>query len=225
MPPIRRCTALLLYALRDAHLIFLECDFPDTLCRVEDFWVGYKLFCYAFYSNSVQHEGEFQQSKLGLWFFPSSMFQCTLSFIPPPNLPCHLVSVIFRNALAICMCGQDNLFGDATLIRLHPRAECFAQHAHRCFLWSRCIVGGNYRRIVATCMNSCSDSTPRLSCRPMHWVARCWPCSGMKTTTWRGYHAALCLTQRRTHSMPSETGSQPWTQRFAICMHRCRGLI
>ena len=85
MPPIRRCTALLLYALRDAHLIFLECDFPDTLCRVEDFWVGYKLFCYAFYSNSVQHEGEFQQSKLGLWFFPSSMFQCTLSFIPPQS--------------------------------------------------------------------------------------------------------------------------------------------
>lgn len=115
--------------------IFISSDVLDTFCRVEDFWVGYKLFCYAYYSNSVQHEGEFQQSKLGLWFYPSSMFQCTLSFTPPlPNLACHLVSVCVRNASAICMCGQDNLFGDAILIRLHPRAKCSAQHAHRYFL-------------------------------------------------------------------------------------------
>ena len=33
--------------------------------RVEDFWQGYKLFCYAFYSHSVEHESEFRHSKLG----------------------------------------------------------------------------------------------------------------------------------------------------------------
>ena len=34
-------------------------------CKVEDFWHGYKLFCYAFYSHSVEHESEFCRSKLG----------------------------------------------------------------------------------------------------------------------------------------------------------------
>lgn len=35
-------------------------------CRVEDYWLGYKLFCYAFYSQSLEHEAEFRQSKMGL---------------------------------------------------------------------------------------------------------------------------------------------------------------
>jgi hypothetical protein len=34
-------------------------------CRAEDFWVGYKLFCYVFYSNSSEHEADFRESKLG----------------------------------------------------------------------------------------------------------------------------------------------------------------
>ena len=33
--------------------------------RVADYWEGYKLFCYAFYSHSSRHESEFEQSKLG----------------------------------------------------------------------------------------------------------------------------------------------------------------
>jgi hypothetical protein len=46
----------------------------DVLCfnvprrlffRVDDYWHGYKLFCYAYYSNSVAHEGNFRRSKLG----------------------------------------------------------------------------------------------------------------------------------------------------------------
>lgn len=39
--------------------------FRPNVCSVQDYWEGYKLFCYAFYSHSVQHEYEFQQSKLG----------------------------------------------------------------------------------------------------------------------------------------------------------------
>lgn len=34
-------------------------------CRVADYWEGYKLFCFAYYSHSLQHETEFQHSKLG----------------------------------------------------------------------------------------------------------------------------------------------------------------
>ena len=32
--------------------------------RAEDYWRGYKLFCYAYYSHSVAHESEFRDSKL-----------------------------------------------------------------------------------------------------------------------------------------------------------------
>jgi hypothetical protein len=35
------------------------------VCSVQGYWEGYKLFCYAYYSHSMQHEYEFQQSKLG----------------------------------------------------------------------------------------------------------------------------------------------------------------
>ena len=36
--------------------------------RVEDYWHGYKLFCYAYYSHSLAHETEFRETKLGSWF-------------------------------------------------------------------------------------------------------------------------------------------------------------
>lgn len=45
---------------------FIDC--LVCVCRVEDYWVGYKLFCYAYYSHSVSHESEFRLSKLG-WCF------------------------------------------------------------------------------------------------------------------------------------------------------------
>ena len=34
-------------------------------CRAEDFWQGYKLFSYAYYSHSRAHEAEFLATKLG----------------------------------------------------------------------------------------------------------------------------------------------------------------
>ena len=39
-------------------------DICHCRCRVEDYWHGYKLFCYTFYSHSLPHEHEFQESKL-----------------------------------------------------------------------------------------------------------------------------------------------------------------
>ena len=57
------------------------------VCRPEDYWLGYKLFCFAYYSHSIQHELEFENSKLGscisfklqlcgvwLWVFATTSF-------------------------------------------------------------------------------------------------------------------------------------------------------
>ena len=44
------------------------CVYADSnchVCRPEDYWLGYKFFCFAYYSHSIQHEMEFQNSKLG----------------------------------------------------------------------------------------------------------------------------------------------------------------
>ena len=54
------------YNITSLRVLFV----PSPTCdyRVEDYWEGYKLFCYAYYSHSLQHEYAFKQSKLGLWF-------------------------------------------------------------------------------------------------------------------------------------------------------------
>lgn len=57
------------------------------LCRAVDYWEGYKLLCFAYYSHSVQHETEFRQSKLGscflfhVWFFAMNL--SILGAVPP----------------------------------------------------------------------------------------------------------------------------------------------
>ena len=43
-------------------------------CRIEDYWEGYKLFCYAYYSHSMQHESEFRETKLGSFFHSTNWF-------------------------------------------------------------------------------------------------------------------------------------------------------
>lgn len=53
---VRFCALLVLVAVR------------QTLRRVEDYWEGYKLFCYSYYSHSVAHEEEFRRCKLGAFF-------------------------------------------------------------------------------------------------------------------------------------------------------------
>ena len=47
---------------------------PNWACRVEDYWLGYKYFCYAYYSHSFEHESDFRQSKLGSCFQPTIYF-------------------------------------------------------------------------------------------------------------------------------------------------------
>ena len=47
-------------------------------CSAADFWHGYKIFCYAYYSHSAPHECEFRETKLG---------ECC----PPPVFCFHLL--------------------------------------------------------------------------------------------------------------------------------------
>ena len=47
------CLTLRLCAL----LVFVTVR--QSLVRVEDYWEGYKLFCYSYYSHLVPHEEEF----------------------------------------------------------------------------------------------------------------------------------------------------------------------
>ena len=40
-------------------------DLLDCVGSVQDYWEGYKLFCYAYYSHSARHANDFRDSKLG----------------------------------------------------------------------------------------------------------------------------------------------------------------
>ena len=48
-----------------SKLNYASIDLRECVHRVEDYWQGYKLFCYAYYLHSAQHESEFRESKLG----------------------------------------------------------------------------------------------------------------------------------------------------------------
>ena len=48
----------------------LGIDCLPCVCRLQDYWLGYKLFAYAYYSHSATHESEFKVSKLGWWICP-----------------------------------------------------------------------------------------------------------------------------------------------------------
>ena len=53
---------------------FLFMNFRIYVCRVEDYWQGYKLFCYAYYSHSLQHESEFSNPNWVRAFAPLFVF-------------------------------------------------------------------------------------------------------------------------------------------------------
>ena len=68
------------------HMHLFHIDLRMYVCRAEDYWEGYKLFCYAYYSHSLRHELEFHQSKLGSsmsWF---SSFLGFPEFVYPANV-------------------------------------------------------------------------------------------------------------------------------------------
>ena len=68
------CALPALCRVNNCHIEFRLCA-----CRVKDYWQGYKLFCFAYYSHSKEHEAEFRHSKLGLEILPSPFFSCLCS--------------------------------------------------------------------------------------------------------------------------------------------------
>ena len=102
----------------DMFFLFAS-GFRAHVCSIQDYWEGYKLLCYAYYSHSMQHEYDFQQSKLGsllaysicffslgCWYAPlvlARLLRCSSHFTnSPPSLllyratgleaPCQLSS-------------------------------------------------------------------------------------------------------------------------------------
>jgi hypothetical protein len=78
---LRTCNTLLTHAVIWPILLW------HLVCRVDDYWLGYKFFCYAYYSRSVQHEAEFRESILGACFFPPSCIFCPSLW---NSLPCPM---------------------------------------------------------------------------------------------------------------------------------------
>lgn len=70
-------------------------DLWPCRCRVEDYWHGYKQFCYAYYSHSLAHESEFRESKSGA----SLSFLLSFAFIY-----CVLCATGFFTSM-LCLCS------------------------------------------------------------------------------------------------------------------------
>ena len=81
------CLGCLLCCARNFFLTHMCCvgyrfvDICPCHYRVEDYWHGYKLLCYALYSHSLPHERKFQESKLGASVFSSCrLLSCPVCF-------------------------------------------------------------------------------------------------------------------------------------------------
>ena len=90
--------------------------------RAEDYWRGYKLFCFAYYSHSLQHVREFRESKLGA---TSSSLPCFLRFLLPN---CSFASKLIMRSL--CSCVGFRRAGQLVWAR-HAGHPCPSPHAIR----------------------------------------------------------------------------------------------
>ena len=98
-----------------------------SFCRASDYWEGYKLFCFAYYSHSVEHETEFRHSKLGSCFlFPGWFFEMNLSIlgaVPPSRKP---------RTVGPCQCLKYvSVFAGQIVWRRHPHLPPPSHHALR----------------------------------------------------------------------------------------------
>jgi hypothetical protein len=138
-------------------------------CRVRDYWEGYKLFCYAFYSHSSQHELEFEHSKLGSCI---SIALCFVCWNRPVSFPVncrryqlHRLLMVFTLFFDI----QGRLYGDATHASLLPHIMRFAPLACTFSLLWRCTASGSSRRIAAIWEHFCFVSTRHQNYSQVPW--------------------------------------------------------
>ena len=119
------------------------------VCRVEDYWHGYKLFCYSFYSHSVVHESEFRRSKLGAANLPK-LFDCAVYLLL--SMPCCRAGLLrsFPVVLSTLAFPQGGLCCNIAVICLLPPDIPSETPACSFSLWWRCSASGSCRRIVVT---------------------------------------------------------------------------
>jgi hypothetical protein len=95
------------------------------VCRVEDYWHGYKLFCYAYYSHSLQHESQFRDSKLGSCIPYSHCFRTALFLCSPHLLPSPLgLFLLHFGATSMFVCHRTTSMAPS-----RSRASSFAPRA------------------------------------------------------------------------------------------------
>ena len=160
--------------LSATHLLTSVCAVllppPLFFHRAEDYWIGYKLFCFAYYSNSRQHEVEFEHSKLG-GFIGSSARHFASSF--SSSFSSKFSSCVFLGwALEVgefILYLQGTLCGGVTGVFHDLPIGCFAPRACICFLLWRCFVNGSCRMIVAIFNHSCTGLTPNRNWSRMNW--------------------------------------------------------
>ena len=73
---VRRCPAASVLRSWVLPALCPSYNLTQCLCRAYDYWHGYKMFCYAYYSKSEPHEAEFRASKLGACCPPLHFFCC-----------------------------------------------------------------------------------------------------------------------------------------------------
>lgn len=188
------------------HVLTIVCSviLPLALCvyRAEDYWIGYKLFCFAYYLNSRQHEAEFEHSKLGQ-FIHCRARHCALSFSSSFNSK-FSSNVFFDLALKVgefIFILQGSLCGGATRVFHDLPIVCSAPRACICFLLWRCFVNGSCRMIVVIFNHSCTGLTPNRNWRRMNWDGLFF--SWLGTTTWVSILSLKARQRmpRSTHSM------------------------
>ena len=86
----------------DMFFLFAS-GFRAHVCSIQDYWEGYKLFCYAYYSHSMQHEYDFQQSKLGsLLAYSICFFRWVAGMLPLSWHVCFDVQATSQTLRPLC---------------------------------------------------------------------------------------------------------------------------
>ena len=151
-----------------ARMLLCHIDLRMNVCRAEDYWEGYKLFCYAYYSRSLQHEHEFHQSKLGSCTSWGPSILDASEFGSPVNVR-YCFPTLFasaRCALILCL-PQGALCGNVIAIWEFLPTMPSVTHAHNYFHLWKCTASGSCKRIAAICLPSCFVLIQKLSWRVM----------------------------------------------------------
>lgn len=193
----------------------------DSSCRAEDYWQGYKLFFYAFYSHSEAHESEFRTSKLGGFLCIASRWN-----LPPFTglllLGCGFPeSGIVFDTSSLSVFVQASSFGaDLRRLAFPPTIPC-APPACSSFPSLKCTASGNCRKTAAILGSSCGDLTMRPSCSHTTWGGLCW-----KWFVTMMLDSVNCFPDRGCHMLRTLLTrlGPPWLQltpHSRACSHRC----